>query len=114
MDVQRRDWHRRALIGSLALLAVASRGAALPAADGPPEVIRLAQAPETPPRELQPRYEPVPPEPKSWYNNAYLFAMTRGVADSTMVPAVKAPLFVLTVPLDIVLLPFAAIAGCFG
>ena len=51
---------------------------------------------------------------KSWYNDSYIFAMTRGVADSTMVPAAKAPLFLLTVPLDLVLLPFAAIGGFFG
>ena len=31
-----------------------------------------------------------------------------------MVPAAKAPLFLLTVPLDLVLLPFAAIGGLFG
>jgi hypothetical protein len=40
--------------------------------------------------------------------------MTRTVAASTMVPAAKVPLFVLTVPLDIVFLPFAAIGGLFG
>jgi hypothetical protein len=40
--------------------------------------------------------------------------MTRGVAASTMVPAAKAPLFVLALPLDIVFLPFAAIGGLFG
>jgi hypothetical protein len=40
--------------------------------------------------------------------------MTRGVADSTIHPAVKAPLFLFTIPLDIVLLPFAAIGGAFG
>jgi hypothetical protein len=64
--------------------------------------------------ELRPRYEPVPPQPKSWYNSDYLFGMTRGVSQSTVHPAVKVPLFVLTVPLDIVFLPFAAIGGCFG
>ena len=40
--------------------------------------------------------------------------MTPGVANSTLVPAAKAPLFLLTVPLDMVLLPFEAIGGCFG
>ena len=38
----------------------------------------------------------------------------RGVADSTIHPSVKAPLFLFTIPLDIVLLPFAAIGGAFG
>jgi hypothetical protein len=74
----------------------------------------VAQATEPSPRELQPRYEPVPPPEKSWYNSSYIFGMTRGVANSTLVPAVKAPLFVLTVPLDLVFLPFEAIGGCFG
>jgi len=63
---------------------------------------------------LQPRYEPREAEPASWYNASYLFGMTRGVAGSTMHPAAKVPLFVLTVPLDIALLPFAAIGGLFG
>lgn len=65
-------------------------------------------------RPLEPRYRPSEPEQKSWYNSSYVFGMTRGVAGSTMAPAAKAPLFVLTVPLDIVLLPFAAIGGLFG
>jgi len=98
----------------LFLLAAASRSFALPPAGSAPDEVQLAQAEQPPPRELQPRYEPVPPQPKSWYNSEYLFAMTRGVADSTMVPAVKAPLFLLTVPFDVILLPFTAIAGCFG
>jgi hypothetical protein len=68
----------------------------------------------TEPGELSPRYEPVPPQPKSSYNSAYLFGMTRGVAQSTVHSAVKVPLFVITVPLDIVFLPFAAIGGFFG
>ena len=63
---------------------------------------------------LEPRYKPREPEPKSSYNKSYIFGMTRGVADSTIHPAVKAPLFLFTIPLDIVLLPFAAIGGAFG
>jgi hypothetical protein len=80
----------------------------------PAAAIELAQAGGTEPRELEPRYQPVPPEEKSWYNGSYIFGMTRSVAASTMVPAAKVPLFVLTVPLDIVFLPFAAIGGLFG
>jgi hypothetical protein len=74
----------------------------------------LAQAEGTTQGELSPRYEPVPPQPKSSYNDAYIFGMTKGLADSTLHPAVKAPLFVLTVPLDIITLPFTAIGGFFG
>jgi hypothetical protein len=77
-------------------------------------VIELAQAGGTEPRELEPRYQPVQEEPPGWYNASYIFGMTRSVARSTMVPAAKVPLFVLTVPLDIAFLPFAAIGGLFG
>lgn len=74
----------------------------------------VVQAQGTEEGELSPRYEPVAPEPKSSYNDSYLFAMTRGVADSTIHPAGKVPLFLLTIPLDLALLPFATIAGFFG
>jgi hypothetical protein len=64
---------------------------------------------------LEPTHQPREPEPPpGWYNASYLFGMTRSVAASTMSPGVKVPLFVLTVPLDIVFLPFAAIGGLFG
>jgi hypothetical protein len=63
---------------------------------------------------LEPRYQPREPEPKSSYNASYVFGLTRGVADSTIHPAVKAPIFVLTLPLDLVFLPFALIGGLFG
>jgi hypothetical protein len=74
----------------------------------------LAQAAGTERRELQPRYEPAPVEPESSYNSSYIFGLTRGLADSTISPAGKAPLFLFTVPLDFVFLPFAAIGGFFG
>lgn len=84
--------------------------------------IVLAQDGGTEPRELEPAYEPPPPgKPGPYneqegpgYNSDYLFGITRSVVNSTIVPAGKVPLFVLTVPLDIVLLPFAAIGGFFG
>jgi hypothetical protein len=114
MEMHRQDPHRFLLIAAVVFLAAASDGSAIAAANDPSDVIQLAQAPEPSPRELQPRYEPVPPPEKSWYNSSYIFGMTRGVANSTLVPAVKAPLFVLTVPLDLVFLPFEAIGGCFG
>ncbi len=62
---------------------------------------------------IEPRYQPREPEPKPWYNSKLLFGMTRGVANSTIAPAAQVPLMVLTVPLDIVFLPFAAIGGFF-
>jgi len=57
---------------------------------------------------------PVELETHEGYYLGYFFAMTRGVAWSTLSPAVKPLLFVFTVPLDIALLPFAAIGGFFG
>ncbi len=69
--------------------------------------------PGSEPRELEPRYEPVPPEPEPAYNTAYFFAISRAVAGSTLVPAAKLPFLVLTVPVDIALLPFAAMGGFF-
>ena len=74
----------------------------------------LAGAPGTTERELEPRYEPAPVQSQDTYNDAYIFALTRGVADSTLHPAGKAPLFLFTVPLDLALLPFAAMGGLFG
>jgi len=114
MDEHRRTLHWRRIVAGVVLMATTSGGAALPVAVAAPAVAQMDQAPEPSPRELQPRYEPVPPQPKSWYSTDYFFAATRGVANSTLVPGVKAPLFILTVPLDIVCLPFAAIGGFFG
>jgi hypothetical protein len=92
---------------------VAAVGAAeLPNISG--QTVLLAQAQGTEPRDLEPRYHSAPVEEESWYNSTYIFGMTRSVAQSTISPAGKAPLFLLTVPLDVVLLPFAAIGGLFG
>jgi hypothetical protein len=53
-------------------------------------------------------------EPGWRYNTDYLFAISRAVRDSTVPPAGKVFLFVPSIPLDIVMSPFAAIAGLFG
>ena len=53
-------------------------------------------------------------EPGWRYNADYLFAISRAVRDSTVPPAGKVFLFVPAIPLDIVMSPFAAIAGLFG
>jgi hypothetical protein len=95
--------------------------AAASESSSPGEPIVLAQDGGTQPRELEPTYPAPPPGPpgpyndqeREHYNSDYLFGMTRGVAHSTMVPALKAPLFLFTIPLDIVFLPFAAIGGFF-
>jgi hypothetical protein len=62
---------------------------------------------------LRPTYEPRPPPEKDVYTTDYLFGITRAVSESTLVPAAQIPLFILTVPLDIVFLPMEAIAGFF-
>jgi hypothetical protein len=62
---------------------------------------------------IEPRYQPREPIPEPWYNSDYLFGMTRGVTNSTIHPGAQVPLLVLTIPLDIVFLPFAAIGGFF-
>lgn len=48
------------------------------------------------------------------YDASYLFGLTRSVARSTIAVPGKLPLFVLTIPLDLALLPFAAIGGFFS
>jgi len=48
------------------------------------------------------------------YDASYIFGLTRSVARSTMVTPVKPLLFIFTIPLDLVLLPFAAIGGFFS
>ena len=112
-----------ALRGGIALALVAlllgATGCASEAArSGSSESTASSPAPGAPAEEehgkLEPRYQPREPQPKPWYNDSYLFGMTRGVTGSTMHPAAKVPLLVLTIPLDIVLLPFAAIGGLFG
>lgn len=47
------------------------------------------------------------------YDTSYLFGMTKGLANSTLVPGMKVIFFLVTIPLDIVFLPFAAIGGFF-
>lgn len=62
-------------------------------------------------RPLEATFEPTP-EP-GIYSGKYYFAMTRGLANSTLRPAFQVPLFLVTIPLDIVLLPISAVAGFF-
>ncbi len=96
------------------MLTTAGAGYGLPAGDVHAGALVVAQAGGTEPRPLEPRYQPVQEEPPGWYNASYMFGMTRSVAQSTLSIGLKAPLFLLTVPCDIVLLPFAAIGGLFG
>ena len=93
---------RRRVVQGLLLLALCSPFAAL-ADDEPAEESGT----------LQPTYEPRPPPEKEIYSTDYLFAVTRAVSDSTLVPAAKVPLYFLTIPVDVVFLPIELIAGFF-
>ena len=112
MKPHRYNRYRAAIVAMAAVFATV--GAPYAAAATAPQSAAIVVAQAEGSGELQPRYQPVQEEPKGWYNASYIFGMTSTVAHSTMVPALKAPLFLLTVPLDIVLLPFAAIGGLFG
>jgi len=97
------------------VLASAAPGVdAARAEPGPAAAIVVAQAGTSGDGRLEPRYQPVPPEEESFYNSNYLFSLTRGVSDSTLHPAAKAPMYLFTIPLDIVLLPATLIGGLFG
>jgi len=114
MHPYRRTSRYLVLLTAVGWLSAASAAQTMPTAERQPDVIQLAQDTAPPPRDLEPRYQPVPPPERSGYNDSYIFALTRGVANSTMVPAAKVLLYPLTVPLDLVLLPFEAIGGLFG
>ncbi len=47
------------------------------------------------------------------YTTEYIFGLTKGLIRSTLEPALKPAVMILTVPLDIALLPFAALGGFF-
>jgi hypothetical protein len=50
-------------------------------------------------------------EEREGYNSEYIFGMTKGILNSTLNPALKPMVSLLTVPLDLVFLPFAALLG---
>lgn len=47
------------------------------------------------------------------YNTEFFFGLTKGVANSTLITGMKPLFFLVTIPLDLLLLPFAAIGGFF-
>ena len=95
-------------------LVVAWGGLALPADVSASEGTVVAQAQGTQDGRLEPRYQPTPPADPGAYDNQYVFALTRGVANAAIAPYGKLPLYVLSVPVDLALLPFAVIGGFFG
>lgn len=52
-------------------------------------------------------------DPRPGWTSEYVFGMSKGVMNSTLEPALKPAVMLLTVPLDLALLPFSAIAGFF-
>ena len=50
-------------------------------------------------------------ESREGYNSEYIFGMTKAILNSALHPAVKPMACVVTVPLDLVFLPFAALLG---
>ena len=50
-------------------------------------------------------------EEREGYNSEYIFGMTKGILNSALHPAVKPMFSLVTVPLDLVFLPFAALLG---
>jgi len=90
-----------------------SAGLASTAATGANEHTVVAQAQGTRAGTLEPRYEPAPAADPDAFDNQYVFAMSRGVADAAIAPYGKLPLYVLSVPIDLAFLPFALIGGLF-
>jgi hypothetical protein len=91
--------------------ATAREALAEPADPGAP-ALELALADEG--RSVHARGEPIDEGTGYHYNSDYLFGLSRAVAGSTLSPALRPVLFLVTVPLDVALLPMAAIGGLFG
>ena len=100
------------VVAALCVLALSFSVVAC-ASNGGSDRTTSADAAEDAPGRIEPRYQPREPLEEPWYNSDYLFGMTRGVTNSTIHPAAQVPLLVLTIPLDIIFLPFAAIGGFF-
>ena len=105
------------MLGSVACAAMLAMAASVPVAEGydaksgygsdARAISSLDEASRDPARSKA--------EIEAWhYNTDYLFGLSRGTADSALLPAVKPLVFLLTVPLDIALLPIATIGGLFG
>jgi len=92
---------------SLAMVALGTPALALES-DQPPEVGQSA--------ELSPyvmAYDKLDVEDRQGYTTQYMFSMSKAVTRSTLEPALKPAVLLFTIPLDLVLLPFAAIGGFF-
>ena len=106
----------RALRGVLAaVLALAVLAAASPAfafAPSEPEAQPSIEAVQTYSPYVM-AYDKLDVEDRQGYNSEYIFGMSKGIMKSTLVPALKPFFLIFTAPLDLVFLPFSAIAGFF-
>lgn len=75
-------------------------------AEGPP-----ADAPYPIPNYVMAARDTLEVEEHGGYTSEYIFGMSKAIMRSTLTPALKPAVLLLTVPLDIVFLPFAAIGG---
>ena len=67
------------------------------------------------PSEDPDRYPELDTPTKPWrYDNRYLFQLTRGLGDLGLATWERVTCMVGTVPVDVVVLPVAAVAGLFG
>ena len=103
----------------LALAALLTIGTGMPGAalaiganaDSDSAVIEpIAQAEELPALMLK---DALVLEEREGYNSEYIFGMTKAIVNSTLNPALKPLVCIITVPLDLVGLPFAALIGAF-
>jgi hypothetical protein len=58
-------------------------------------------------------YDKLDVEDRQGYTTQYMFSMSKAVTRSTLEPALKPAVLLFTIPLDLILLPFAAIGGFF-
>ena len=99
-------------VASLAILALVFAGAPALALDSAASAPSIAAEQPLPPSVLA--YDNLDLEDHDkGYTSQYIFGMTKGVMRSTLMPAFKPMVMLLTVPLDIVFLPFAALGGFF-
>jgi hypothetical protein len=76
--------------------------------EGPP-----ADAPYPIPNYVMAARDTLEVEEHGGYTSEYIFGMSKAIMRSTLTPALKPAVLLLTVPLDLVLLPFAALGGFF-
>jgi len=101
------DWNDAEARRRLGLAPVAALRAVGPAQ------LRAERASETEPERQPVEIDPggiEDPTEKDW-SGRHMFSLTRGLARSSLRPAIRTPLYLVTVPVDLVLLPVTAFVG---